>query len=113
MKLDEKWLVGFGARLKTQRVKQGLTQQNLAKKAHTKQDYIAQLERGARNPTLRTLINILSALNVSADCLIYGDVNTEAQGAIDDFISFLKRRSSGEITSYYEIVKFLSQFIEN
>ena len=66
------WLTNFGQRLKSERERQNMTQQTLAIKANTKQDYIAQIERGARNPSLRTLINILSALDISADYLIYG-----------------------------------------
>jgi transcriptional regulator with XRE-family HTH domain len=64
MTTQEKWLSDLGARLKAEREKQGLTQQILAGKANTKQDYIAQLERGSRSPSLRTFMNILSALDM-------------------------------------------------
>jgi len=94
MNQDNQWLLDFGARLKTEREKQGVTQQVLAGKAHTKQDYIAQIERGARNPSLRTFMNILSALDVSADYLIYG-VSKEQEGeittALNNFMSFMSR----------------------
>ena len=113
------YLTNFGIRLKSEREKQNLTQQALAAKAHTKQDYIAQIERGARNPSLRTLINLLAALDVSADYLIFGagGVGDEAGGnekerALSDFISFLSRRSAEEISAYYEIVRFLSKYID-
>ena len=116
MNQNNQWLLDFGARLKAEREKQSLTQQALAGKAYTKQDYIAQIERGARNPSLRTLMNILSALDVSADYLIYG-VGKEHEGQIatvlNDFVSFVSRRGVEDITAYYEIVRFMSKYVEN
>jgi len=115
MRKQEQWLKEFGQRLKAERESQLLTQQALAVKAITKQDYIAQIERGARNPSLRTLMNILSALDVSADYLIYG-VGKEQEGEIaetlHDFTSFLLRRNVEDIAAYYDIVKFMSKYIE-
>jgi transcriptional regulator with XRE-family HTH domain len=96
MKNQDQWLSELGIRLKTEREKQGLTQQALADKAKTKQDYIAQIERGARNPTLRTFMNILSGLDISADYLMYGDTS-ERQGAmsgvVKDFTSLVQSRT--------------------
>jgi len=115
MKNKDHLLQEFGKRLKAERAMRGLTQQALAKKAYTKQDYIAQIERGARSPSLRTLMNILLALDVSADYLLYGankEQGCESTLIIDKFISFLSSRNIGEIKSYYEIVKFLSTYIE-
>ena len=112
MKEIEQYLIEFGYRLKAERKKQKLTQHGLAVKAKTKQDYIAQIERGTRNPSLKTLINILRALDVSADHLIYG-INEEKfdkiDGVMKEFNDFLARRSVEEISSYYEIIRFLSK----
>lgn len=115
MKEQEKWLSDLGARIKAEREKQGLTQQSLAGKASTKQDYIAQLERGSRNPSLRTFMNILSALDISADYLIYGTSKERAEamdGLLNDFTSFLSRRSVADVASYYEIIRFMSKYVD-
>jgi len=116
MKNQEKWLSDLGTRLKVEREKRGLTQQSLAGKASTKQDYIAQLERGSRNPSLRTFMNILSALDISADYLIYGTSKERADemsGLINDFTSFLSRRSVVDATAYYDIVRFMSKYVDS
>lgn len=116
MKDLEQWLVNFGSRLKNEREKHGLTQHALAVKAHTKQDYIAQLERGIRNPSLKTIINILSALDISADTLIYGgihDKGDEMEGIMKEFNDFLTRRTAKDVCYYYEIVRFHSQFVDS
>ncbi|MCL2611302.1 MAG: helix-turn-helix domain-containing protein [Defluviitaleaceae bacterium] len=114
MKETEQWLIDFGSRLKAEREKQKLTQHALAVKAKTKQDYIAQIERGLRNPSLKTLMNILLALDISADHLIYGSNEkkyNEIDGVMKEFNDFMTRRSIEEISSYYEIVRFLSKYM--
>lgn len=45
------------------RIKQGLTQAELAKKIGTKQSAISRLERGSYNPTVAFLKNVAKALN--------------------------------------------------
>lgn len=45
------------------RLKQGLTQKELAKKLGTKQPVISRLERGTYNPSLKFLHRIADALN--------------------------------------------------
>ena len=116
MSNQEKWLFDLGVRIKSEREKQGLIQQALAMKANTKQDYIAQLERGTRNPSLRTFMNILLALEISADHLIFGVSNScdsELTSLIDDFTNFMIRRKAKEVAAYYDIVRFMSKYIES
>jgi transcriptional regulator with XRE-family HTH domain len=115
MKEHEQWLTSLGERLKSEREKQGLTQQALAVKANTKQDYIAQIERGSRNPSLRTFMNILFGLDISADYLIYGN-DTKAKDMevlIRDIVSFLSRRSVESVIVYYDVMRFLSKYIDS
>ena len=45
------------------RLKQGLTQAELAKKLNTKQSAISRLERGGYNPSLNFLVRLSKALN--------------------------------------------------
>ena len=45
------------------RLKQGLTQKQLAKKIGTKQPVISRLERGAYNPSIKFLHRVADALN--------------------------------------------------
>jgi len=47
------------------RLKQGLTQKQLAKKIGTKQPVISRLERGTYNPSLKFLRRIAKALNAN------------------------------------------------
>lgn len=116
MAKQEQWLADFGMRLKRERERQGLSQQTLAAKALTRQDYIAQIERGVRNPALRTLMNIVAALDVSADHLIYGvtvsEDGDEKKVLVKEFSEFLMRRNADKVASYFEVVRFMARFIE-
>ena len=60
--MDMRKLVGENcARL---RLKRGLTQEELAEKSGFSQQYISDLERGKRNPTIVTIYELAQALGV-------------------------------------------------
>jgi transcriptional regulator with XRE-family HTH domain len=47
------------------RTEKDWSQEQLAERASIQRSYLADLERGARNPSVRTLIKISNALGVS------------------------------------------------
>ena len=55
----------IGPVLKELRRKRRLTQEALASMAETHQNYIGGIERGERNPTMKTIGRILVALDVT------------------------------------------------
>lgn len=61
--MDMSKLVGDNVRRMRQR--RGLTQEQFAEKSGYSQQYISDLERGRRNPTVITLFELASALGVS------------------------------------------------
>lgn len=61
----------IGSRLKQQRLKQGLTQAEVALKAGTDTNYYAKIERDEAMPSLKTFIKILKVLKAkSSDILL-------------------------------------------
>lgn len=67
----------------------GISQEELANRAGLHRTYISDIERGARNPTLKTLSRLAVALEISASKLIkmaesncpelcYGELNGSA-----------------------------------
>jgi len=60
----------FGKQLKMVRKSKGITQEKLAVKLYMHKNYIGMIERGERNPTIRTLYKIAKALKVSASDLL-------------------------------------------
>jgi len=56
----------FGQALRERRKEQGLTQEELAFQSGYHPTYIGQLERGAKNPSLRTIMSLASTLKTPA-----------------------------------------------
>lgn len=62
----------LGKRIRTLRLKKGWNQEALAFEAHINKNYISDLERGMRNPSLTILRKISHALEISLSELFIG-----------------------------------------
>ncbi len=62
----------LGRRIKDLRKSRMWTQVELAEYAGLNSGYVAEVERGGRNPSLETILNIAATLNVSAGYLVDG-----------------------------------------
>lgn len=63
----------IGDRLRTERVKAGISQRELARRLQLSPSLISQLERGLSKPSVGTLYAIVTELNLSLDHVIRGD----------------------------------------
>lgn len=68
--MDEDFAAAFGAVLRSVRMDRGLSQSELAFKAAIHRNYVGQLERGLKQPTLATIFYLADALMISASQLI-------------------------------------------
>ena len=59
----------FGKMVRTRRNRMGISQEELAARAGLHRTYIADIERGARNPSLESISKLASALEVSMSAL--------------------------------------------
>lgn len=71
MKLDT-----IGKNIRKFRLAKKLRQEDLAEKAGLSANYIGMVERGEKTPSLETFINIINALDVSADMVLADVVDT-------------------------------------
>ena len=62
----------FGRKVRQERLKQGLSQEELAELAGLHRTYIGMIERAERNITLVNIDRIARALNISAGALLGG-----------------------------------------
>lgn len=62
-----------GNRLKTSRIKRGLTQEELGNMVGVSKSAICCYEKETRNPSLETIIDFMAILGVSADYLLGTD----------------------------------------
>lgn len=60
----------LGEAIKQRRKEVGLTQAALAEKAGIHRSYLAGVEIDRYNPSLKTLVNILSVLGIDTVCLL-------------------------------------------
>ena len=65
----------FGLRLRGFRKKKGLTIEQLAERVGLSTNYLGDVERGKKLPSMATLIRIVNVLDISADELLKVDVN--------------------------------------
>lgn len=76
----------FGLRLRGFRKKKGLTIEQLAERVGLSTNYLGDVERGKKLPSMATLIRIVNVLDISADELLKDDVN-RADYLVDTEIS--------------------------
>lgn len=55
----------LGTVVRNRRAKLGFSQEELAFRSKLHRTYIADIERGARNPTLKTIVRLAQALSIS------------------------------------------------
>ncbi|KKD39925.1 helix-turn-helix domain-containing protein [Limnoraphis robusta] len=62
----------LGSNIRQLRIKQGLSQEQLAEKADLHRTYVGAIERGERNVSLDNIVALAHALGVSASKLLEG-----------------------------------------
>jgi len=110
----KKWQVDFGKRLRDEREKQGLTRQALAKQADTSHDYITQIERGSKCPSLHTFMRLIFSLDISPDVLLYETIyeyENERERTIKGINLQLYRLNLNELLALNDIMKFMLKYI--
>lgn len=66
----------MGDRVQDTRKNRGLTQEQLAKKIDITVEYMSQIERGLKTPSMQVFIKLVEVLDVSADYLLRDTVST-------------------------------------
>ena len=68
----DRTLIAFGRNVARIREQKGLTQDSLAEKADLDRTYLSGIERGVRNPGIKTVLRLARALEVSVGKLVEG-----------------------------------------
>jgi transcriptional regulator with XRE-family HTH domain len=71
--MKSKTLVQFGEKVREERVKRNLSQEELASRAGVHRTYIGMIERAEKNITLENIQKIAKALDLSLDRLMHID----------------------------------------
>ena len=70
--MKNKILVNFSKRIKAERLKKGLSQEELAEKTSVHRTYIGMIERAEKNITLKNIEKISRALKIKLSDLFNG-----------------------------------------
>lgn len=74
---ENKILLLFGAHVKNLRIKQEISQEQLASLSELDRTYISGIERGKRNISLLNIIKLASSLNVPPEKLLKFNMDEE------------------------------------
>lgn len=100
----------LGQRIREQRREKGWTMDKLAEKADQSVNYVGDLERGVKTPSLDTFIRIVEALDVPADVLIRDSAAHASYVADDELNRKLSRLTPGQKKAATDI---LNAYIDN
>lgn len=103
----------IGKKIKEYRKIKDLTQENLGEKAGLHYTYIGQVERGEKEPSLKSLIKIANAFGVGVDKLLINyDLSSEASIKISNITDLLLNRDEKELEMIYTLLKDLTMILE-
>ena len=100
MRLDS-----IGKYLRKYRREKDLSQEALAEMAGLSGNYIGMLERGEKIPSLETFVELVNALDVSADMLLCEVVNTGFQVKNTLLTDKLEKLSPADRDRIFEIIE--------
>ncbi len=103
----------IGQRIRVNRQRIGMTQEELAEKADLHHTYIGQVERGEKNLTIVSLEKILNALNVSFHEIFEEFGNQEERSSIPSrCYDLVNRQSEAEQVRLYRILCEIEQLMK-
>lgn len=94
----------LGSIIRQERIKQGLTQEQLAEKADISLNFMSLIENG-KNMSVQTLINISRALSINLDSLINYDTKNERDFISEQIIYNLATLSDEEKLFILNVIK--------
>ncbi len=77
--------ITVGKKIRSIRIRKGLSQLQLSEKAEVSPPYISYIENGVKNASIETLVKIANALQVSIDELLDDNLNDELIASIRTF----------------------------
>ena len=109
MKVD---YVLLGTRIKEQRQRRMLTQQQLAEKVSLTPGFISRIETGKKKPSLEVLLSICEALNITLNDLLVGNQIPQESDYNVEFTELLSPYNESERRLIFEITKAVCKAIK-
>ncbi|OPZ94317.1 MAG: HTH-type transcriptional regulator ImmR [Firmicutes bacterium ADurb.Bin419] len=103
----------LGLRIKEYRMNLNMTQEALAEAVGISAVFVSQIESGNRKPSLETVFNISSTLNVPMDYLMKDWVVKGTSSKLDELIALLKGRPEEEIALIADTAKEMLKHVKD
>ena len=100
----------LGQRIREQRKIKNWTMEQFSEKVGLSPNYIGEMERGTKVPSLETFIKIVEAFDISADVLIRDSVTSASHVADDELSKRLQQLTPGQKKAATDI---LNAYIDN
>jgi len=106
-------LQNLGNRIREERLRARLTQEQLAEIVGCNDSYIGQIERGNKNPSLEIIVCIANALNVTIDYLLSDSIKMDqADGMLEELISLASVRDKDDIRFLLTINRLIVEHLD-
>ena len=102
----------LGNRIRQERLKLNLTQEQLAEKVDLSTSYIGQIERGERNISLDTLVVLCKSIGVTIDYLLQDSINIEEDIVYNQLYQLISNRSINEKVMALDVLKVMFSHID-
>lgn len=103
----------LGSRIRTYRLKKGISQEELAFKSSLSTTYLGQIERAEKSPTVETLDKVANALDISIYDLFLFDEKIEDDNnntTLNKITAQLSSMSQDEQSELLKIIKNIKAF---
>lgn len=100
-----------GEKIKSRRLKIGLTQEKLTEICDISVSYIAHIERGTKSLSLETAVKISNALDISLDYLLINEINNNSR-IIKALESELDKCTSKQIDKFIRLSRVIIENID-
>ncbi len=97
----------IGRNIRKYRKQQGLTQERLAEVSNLSTNYLGAIERGEKTLTLKTLIGIVDALDITADLLLCDSIKNGYQIKSSMIMEKLEKLSPSERNKILKMIDIM------
>ncbi|KLU60236.1 anaerobic benzoate catabolism transcriptional regulator [Peptococcaceae bacterium CEB3] len=102
----------LGQRIREERTRYRLTQEQLAEAAEVNESYVGQVERGEKNPSLETIVSIANSLGVTLDYLLQEETNVEPDSLINELVAIAKDKGPDELRLMINICRMIDDYTD-
>ena len=100
-------LESIGGNIRKFRLMKKIRQEDLAEKAGLSTNYVGAIERGEKVPSLEALIDIVNALGISADMVLFDVVHTGYEVRHSLLAERLEKLSQEDRARIYDVIETL------